>query len=133
MTEKEWEALCDGCAICCLHKVEDEDSKEVFYTYVACKLLDIDNCTCTSYQDRFNLRPDCLKITPKNFSRMYLLPETCAYRRLNEGKKLEWWHPLISQNPNSIHQADISVREKVISEENVHPDEIENYIFYKQI
>ncbi len=131
MTELEWESLCDGCAQCCLHKIEDDDTGEIFYTYVACRLLDIDHCRCVSYQDRFNQIPDCLKIIPKGFSRMDLLPETCAYRRLSNGKSLKWWHPLITKDPNSIHHANISVKNKAISEENIHPNDIPDCILFQ--
>lgn len=131
MTTKEWEMLCDGCALCCLFKIEDADTDEVFYTYVSCKMLDTDTCLCKSYPDRLEQVPQCLKIKPKNFHRMQALPETCAYRRLSENKELEDWHPLISGKPDSVHDAGISVREKAIPEENVHPDELEDFIWFK--
>ncbi len=131
LTEEEWEALCDGCGICCLHKVEDDETKEVYYTYVSCRLLDNDTCQCTSYDNRFKEVKDCLKIKLEDFNRMHLLPESCAYRRLTEGKTLEEWHPLISQDPESVHDADISIRGKAIPEENVHIDDIVNFIFFK--
>ncbi len=130
MTEDEWESLCDGCARCCLHKVEDENSGQVYYTYISCKLLNTDDCQCKAYDKRFDLISDCLKIKPTGFTRMHILPETCAYRTLYEGRKLEWWHPLISNDQNSVHQANISVRDKVIPEDNIHPDDIQNCMFF---
>ncbi len=131
LTPEEWESLCDGCALCCLHKIEDDDTGEVYYTYVSCFLLDNETCRCKSYENRFEKVEDCLKIKLKGFNRMHLLPETCAYRRLSENKPLEWWHPLISNDPNTVHEANISVLDKAIPEENVHQDEIINFIFFK--
>lgn len=128
MTDQEWESLCDRCGQCCLHKIEDHETGEIFHTVIACRLLDLETCTCMDYENRMELVDDCLKITPINFNRMYLLPETCAYRRLSEGIPLPEWHPLITKNTEAVHEADISVRGKVISEENVHPDDFEEYI-----
>ncbi len=131
MSSAEWEALCDGCALCCLHKFEDEDTGEVFYTNVCCRLLDTGTCRCTAYEERFDLVKDCLKIKAESFNRMHLLPRSCAYRRLSEGKELEQWHPLISSEPDSVHQAGISAKDKMIPEENVHPDDLDRFIFFK--
>ncbi len=128
MTFTEWESLCDRCGQCCLHKIEDESTGEVFHTSIACRLLDLDKCSCTDYKHRMEQVDECLKITPTNFNRMYLLPKSCAYRRLTEGKSLHSWHHLISNDPESVHRADMSVRGKVISEENIHPDDFEAYI-----
>lgn len=131
MTPIEWEALCDGCALCCLHKFEDEDTGEVFYTNVSCRLLDTRSCRCKSYRERLTLIKDCLKIHSENFARMHLLPNSCAYRRLWEGKKLNDWHPLVSNDPETVHSEGISARDKVIPEENVHPDDLTKFIFFK--
>ncbi|MBU2510575.1 YcgN family cysteine cluster protein [bacterium] len=131
LTSEEWESLCDGCAICCLHKIEEEKTGDIYYTYVSCLLLDNSTCRCKSYENRFSQVKDCLKIKLKGFNRMHLLPESCAYRRLSESKNLEWWHPLISNDPNTVHEANISIRDKAIPEENVHPDEIINFVFFK--
>ncbi|MEZ4527236.1 MAG: YcgN family cysteine cluster protein [Desulfobacterales bacterium] len=128
MTKEEWELLCDGCAVCCLHKVEYEDSGEVFYTAVACRLLDIAQCRCTAYADRFSLMPDCLHLTPETVNQYSWLPETCAYRLLSEGKDLPEWHPLISGDPESIHSSGISLRDRAISEQYVSTDDLEAYI-----
>lgn len=130
MTPDEWELLCDGCARCCLHKVECKDKGEVFYTNVACRLLDIWTCRCTSYEERINLVPTCLVMTPAKARELHWLPDTCAYRRLALGKELEWWHPLVSGDPNTVHQTCISVRGKVVPEEIVPPDQLEDHIIH---
>ncbi len=99
MSRQEWESLCDGCARCCLHKLEDEDSGKVHYTSVVCKYLDESTCQCTNYQDRSSLVPDCVWLTPDTAEAFKWLPITCAYRLIAEGKDLKWWHPLVSGRP----------------------------------
>ncbi|HKJ73030.1 MAG TPA: YcgN family cysteine cluster protein [Alphaproteobacteria bacterium] len=116
MTSEEWESLCDGCGKCCLHKLEDWDTGEVSYTNVACRLLDLGSCQCGNYKERKRLVPDCLILTSAAVAEMDWLPETCAYRLVAAGKDLAWWHPLVSGNPETVHQAGISVRGRVISE-----------------
>jgi uncharacterized cysteine cluster protein YcgN (CxxCxxCC family) len=116
MTRPEWDSLCDGCALCCMHKVEDEDSGEVFYTNLACKLLDVDTCRCTDYANRAKKVADCLVLTPDATEAFEWLPATCAYRRLAHGEDLPEWHPLITGDPESVHQVEVSVRGKVVSE-----------------
>lgn len=114
----EWDSLCDGCAKCCLHKLEDEDSGEVSYTEVACSMLDVDSCRCTDYVNRTLLIADCVELTASNLSGLKWLPPTCAYRRVYEGKDLYWWHPLISGDPETVHQAGISVRGRAVREDD---------------
>ncbi len=116
MTRDEWESLCDGCGRCCLHKLEDEDSGEIAITNVVCRLFDEDSCRCTRYAQRSRLVPDCVTLTIDNVDDLYWMPETCAYRLLAEGQDLQWWHPLVSGNPQSVIVAGISVKGKVISE-----------------
>lgn len=116
MSREEWESLCDGCARCCLHKLEDDDTGEVFYTDVACRLLDMEGCTCTRYTDRKRLVPTCVVMSPDSVRDLGWLPSTCAYRLIGEGKDLEWWHPLVSGDPDTVHQAGISVRGRATSE-----------------
>lgn len=128
MSDSEWESLCDGCAKCCVKKLEDADTGEVHYTNVVCRLLDRDKCRCTRYPDRNALVPDCIVVTPEVAQDFKWLPETCAYRLLAEGKPLRDWHPLVSGNPDSVHEAGVSVRGKVVSEDNVHADEIQEFV-----
>lgn len=116
MTSDEWEALCDGCGLCCLHKLEDADSGSVSYTNVACRLLDVQTCRCKKYSIRKKLVPDCVILKPEQVSEFKWLPKTCAYRLISEGKDLYSWHPLISGTPESVDDAGISIRNKVISE-----------------
>ena len=129
MTEQEWEALCDGCGRCCVIKLEDEDTGELHYTDVACRYLDCERCRCTSYQSRSAKVPDCLRVTQTFLAeRANLLPETCAYRQLHEGRALEPWHPLISGDPDTVIAAGISMRGELISEVLVNPEDYENHL-----
>jgi hypothetical protein len=128
MTPVEWESVCDGCGKCCLHKLEDEDSGDVFYTRVACRYLDHQQCRCQSYGERQALVPSCVVLTPETVKDTWWLPDTCAYRLLDEGIPLFDWHPLVSGDPNSVHQAGMSVAGKVIAEGCVAEDDYEDYI-----
>ena len=128
MTPDEWESLCDGCGRCCLHKLEDIDTGLYFYTNVACRLLDTECCRCTNYPERMNLVRDCLLLSPTDGDQYNWLPATCAYRRLAEGKDLEWWHPLVSGDPNTVHEARISIRGKTVNENDVPTGQLEEHI-----
>jgi uncharacterized protein len=116
MTVAEWEALCDGCGLCCLVRFEDEETGEVIPTRVHCRLFDADLCRCTDYPNRKKVVPDCIKLTPHNIEALEWMPKSCAYRRLHEGKPLPSWHPLITGDPESVHAAGVSVRGQTISE-----------------
>ena len=128
MTKKEWESLCDGCGLCCLNKIEDEDSGEYYYTSVACSLLDPNNGRCMEYKNRTAIKYDCLQLTPENIEDIKWLPLTCAYRLVLEGKDLTFWHPLISGDPNTVHKAGISMQGKVLSEDNIDPDDFSHHL-----
>ena len=128
MTAEEWELLCDGCAQCCLVKLEDVDSGEVYYTDVVCSLLDQHACRCTAYTERCTLVPDCVQLTPDNLANLSWMPQSCAYRRLAEGRGLAEWHPLVSGSAETVHLAGVSVRHRAISEKEVDPDSLEEHI-----
>ena len=117
MTRPEWESLCDGCARCCLIKLEDADTGDIAYTDIACRLLDLGTCRCVDYLHRKSKVPDCVKLTPDKIDDLRWMPSTCAYRLIAEGKDLAWWHPLVSGDPDTIHQAGVSVRNRVVPEE----------------
>jgi uncharacterized cysteine cluster protein YcgN (CxxCxxCC family) len=121
MTRDEWESLCDGCGRCCLHKLEDEDTGIFHYTNVACRLLDLGTCRCKHYAVRRRHIPDCVELQAASVAGIGWLPPTCAYRLLAEGKDLAWWHPLVSGDPDTVHAAGISVRNRAISETRAGP------------
>lgn len=129
LSETEWEALCDGCGKCCLNKLEDEDTQEVEFTRIACRLLNDETCGCAQYDIRHQFVPDCVTLTPENVHRnAYWMPKTCAYRRLAEGDPLPDWHPLLTGDPESVHKAGISVRGMTVSEFDVPEEEWEEHI-----
>jgi uncharacterized cysteine cluster protein YcgN (CxxCxxCC family) len=130
MTAEEWESVCDGCGRCCLHKLQDEDSGLMFYTNVACRLLDREHCRCSNYPQRMVIVHDCLSLAANTGARFDWLPLSCAYRRLANQQSLEWWHPLISGDPNTVHQAGISVRGKTVPEASVTREELEDHIIH---
>lgn len=129
LSQKEWEALCDGCGKCCLNKLEDEDSGEVALTRVACRLLDDATCRCAQYPIRHQFIPECIVLKPDNLdTHAYWMPETCAYRLLWQGKPLPEWHPLLTGTPESVHEAGVSVRGWTVSEFEISEDEWEDHI-----
>jgi len=128
MSQSEWESLCDGCARCCMIKLENEDDGRVYYTSLVCELLDTQSCRCTRYPQRSELVPDCIELTVDLAETLRWLPITCAYRRLAEGKPLPGWHPLVSGNPASVHEAGVSVRGKVIPVTMVHEDDQTDHV-----
>ncbi|MDX2308478.1 MAG: YcgN family cysteine cluster protein [Hyphomicrobium sp.] len=127
LTEAEWESLCDGCGRCCLVKLEDEDTAAIHLTRLACALLDVGKCRCKDYPNRFAKMPDCIDLTPEKVRSIAWLPATCGYRRVAEGKGLAWWHPLVSGDPETVHQAGISIRSFARSEKGIAEH---NYVKY---
>lgn len=125
---QQWEALCDGCAKCCLYKLEDEDSGAVVYTRVRCRYLLEESCRCSDFENRSLLMPDCIQLSPAIVAEIDWLPATCAYRLRARGEPLPTWHPLVSGDPESVHRAGISIRGRSISDQYVHPDGYEEHI-----
>ncbi len=128
LNRQEWEALCDGCGKCCLNKLEDDEGT-VALTRIACRLLDDSTCLCGNYANRHDFVPECIVLTPKTLKdNMYWLPQTCAYRLVYEGRDLYDWHPLISGDPVSLHDAGVSVKGLTIPEFKVDEDDWDDHI-----
>lgn len=123
LNREEWEALCDGCGKCCLHKLEDADTGDIFHTNVACKLLDIKSARCSDYKHRLEYVPDCLRLNLRNVPGITWLPDTCAYRLRADDQPLPQWHYLISGDRDAVRTAGVSVIGKVISEVDAGPIE----------
>ena len=128
MNEEEWESLCDRCGKCCVLKVEDVDTGDIYYTDVACKLLDCGNATCMNYVERKQTVPDCVSLTPENLSSLKWMPRSCTYRRLFEGHDLPEWHPLLTNDPDSTRKAGHSVAGRVLPEGAVETADIIDHI-----
>ena len=143
MTRPEWEAICDGCARCCLHKFIDDETQaedfaptnhikqgeEILYTNIACYLLNDKTCACTQYDKRTELVPDCVTLTKENLADIFFMPPSCSYRRLHENKGLAHWHPLLNNGKKSkMHQLGITVRKRVVNEANIDLNDFEDYI-----
>lgn len=129
MSPEEWESLCDGCGKCCLAKLEEEDTGDIYWTSVSCRLFDPRTCRCSDYENRLATVADCIRLTPDKVRSLSWLPATCAYRLLNEGRDLEWWHPLVSGDRETVHQAGISIRGRVEASEKDLPSP-EDYFPY---
>lgn len=145
MSRQEWESLCDGCAKCCLHKFIDDEhtsdntelmptdhlkvGEEMAYSNIVCYLLNDKTCQCSQYDKRTSLVPDCVQLTQDNLDDVFFMPPSCAYRRLNEGRGLPSWHPLLHKGKKSaMHKAGMSVRGKVVKDDDVELEDFEDYI-----
>jgi uncharacterized cysteine cluster protein YcgN (CxxCxxCC family) len=128
LNKEQWEALCDGCGRCCLKKLIDTETEQVHYTRVVCRYLDQRKCRCQAYRRRQKLVPDCLVLTMENLPHLDWIPDTCAYRLRLDGKPLPAWHPLLTGSRDAMGQQQISVTGKVISEEYVHDDGLQEHI-----
>ncbi|MCW3174055.1 YcgN family cysteine cluster protein [Shewanella subflava] len=119
MTSEQWESLCDGCGKCCLNKIIDDETEELYYTNAACHLLDDESCQCRRYPERFKYVPECTVISLENLPELHWLPDSCAYRRLFVGRDLPSWHPLITGSKEAMHLAGMSVKAKTVNEMKV--------------
>ncbi|WP_020562704.1 YcgN family cysteine cluster protein [Methylosarcina fibrata] len=119
MTTEEWESLCDRCGKCCLIKLEDEDTREIHFTSVVCKYIDLKTCRCTRYDERTRLVPQCLDLKQHDFAEFNWLPSTCAYRLLSDGEDLPAWHPLLTGNGKSVEKAGISIKSYAMKETEI--------------
>ncbi|EBA10566.1 hypothetical protein SSE37_21212 [Sagittula stellata E-37] len=129
MSKDEWEALCDGCGKCCMNKLEDEDTGEVALTRVACRLFDDSTCRCSQYPIRHQFVPECIVLSPANLRHnLYWMPETCAYKLLNNGNPLPDWHPLLTGSPDSVHKAGVSMQGATVPEFEIGEDDWEDHI-----
>ena len=134
LSEREWEALCDGCGKCCLNKLEDEESGEVALTDVACRLFDDGTCRCAQYPIRHQFVPEYIVLKPSNIDEhAYWMPQTCAYRLLWAGEKLFDWHPLISGDPETVHRAGVSMRDSTVPEFEIDEDDWEDHIIEEPV
>ena len=131
LDQGEWESLCDGCGLCCLQKLEDEDDGSVYYTRIACKLLDLKTCKCTRYAERKQFVADCIQLTPGQADEFKWLPPTCGYRLISEGKDLPLWHPLVSGDESAVHDAGISQSGRMLSETQVAEEDWEDYMIFR--
>jgi uncharacterized cysteine cluster protein YcgN (CxxCxxCC family) len=131
MSRQEWESLCDGCGKCCIHKLEDEETGEVFPTNVACRLLDRRSGQCSDYRRRHAFVPECVRLTPSKLDQLDWLPSTCAYKLLRDGEPLPAWHPLETGDPESVHRAGQSVRGWTVSEDEA--GDLENHIVERDL
>jgi uncharacterized cysteine cluster protein YcgN (CxxCxxCC family) len=127
----QWEALCDGCGKCCLHKLEDEETGELFATNVACRLLDRATAQCSDYRHRRAYVPDCVRLTSGNVDTIDWLPSTCAYRLRAEGKPLFDWHYLVCGDRDAVRRAGQSVAGWTISESDA--GELEHHIVDREL
>ena len=125
---RQWEALCDGCAKCCLHKLEDEDTGEVFYTRIRCRYLVEESCQCSDYPRRSVMVPHCIRLEQDSVADLDWLPSTCAYRLRAQGQALPEWHYLVSGSRETVHEAGVSIRGRAVSDEYVHPDGYDEHI-----
>jgi len=128
LNEEQWESLCDGCARCCLHKLQHPETDEIVYTDVACRLLDLETCRCTSYESRMEHVAGCTDLRKMPLSMYRWLPVSCAYRRLQEGRGLPIWHPLLTNDLASVVHAKISIADWALAEADVPEEALEDHI-----
>ncbi|HEU0097727.1 MAG TPA: YcgN family cysteine cluster protein [Allosphingosinicella sp.] len=127
----EWEALCDGCGKCCLHKLEDDETGAIHPTNVACRLLDRHTARCTNYRGRKAYVPDCVRLTSSRVGALAWLPLTCAYRLRSEGKPLPGWHYLVCGDRDAVHRAGMSIRGWTVGEDEA--GDLEHHLVEREL
>ncbi|MCB1843473.1 MAG: YcgN family cysteine cluster protein [Halioglobus sp.] len=130
LDDAQWEALCDGCAKCCLHKLEDADTGELYFTKIRCRYLDEESCRCSDYANRSVLVPNCISLRGEDLASLNWLPTSCAYRLRANDQPLPEWHYLISGDRHAVHAAGVSIRGRAVSDEFVHPDGYDEHIVH---
>lgn len=130
LTNDEWEALCDGCGLCCLHRIQDEDEEDapILLTRVVCRCYDLEKGQCGDYANRFMQVEGCVPLTPTRAAEFDWLPETCAYRRRYRNLPLPLWHPLISKNPISVRPYSLYALDPVLEDEET---DLEEFVIEK--
>ena len=129
MSTAQWESLCDGCGKCCVLKLEDIDTGAIYYTDVSCKLLCTKTARCTNYADRKKHVPDCVILSPDNLDEVHWMPESCAYRRLQEERPLPSWHPLLAGDTQQMIAAGHCVAGKVTAETAIAETDMPDHLF----
>ena len=127
MSKAQWESLCDRCGRCCLHKLEDEDTDELVFTNIVCRMYDMKKCQCSDYKNRKKHVPECVKLSP-DFVPVAWLPSTCAYRLLEEGKDLPEWHPLVAGDRKKFIASGMSLKGKILPEDFIDEEDFEEHI-----
>ncbi len=128
MNAEEWESLCDRCGQCCLIRLIDDETDELHVTRIACRLFDHETGACMSYANREQLVPYCLHLTPGIVKSLSWMPESCAYRRLSEGRDLPQWHPLVTGQPESVKAAGKSICGRALNEGDIPEEDLQDYI-----
>lgn len=124
----EWESLCDGCGKCCLHVLQDSSTSKLFYTRVTCQFMDLATCRCSVYERRLAVQARCTVLSPDKLEELACLPSTCAYKRIAKNQDLDWWHPLVSGIPATVHLAGASILGKAVSGKSIAIEQLVNYI-----
>ena len=129
MSPSEWESLCDRCGKCCVVKLEDYNTEKIYYTNVSCKLLCEKTALCKDYINRKSFVPDCEILSPKKLKNLKWMPDTCAYKILDQGGQLPNWHPLVCGNNDEIVKSGNSVKNRVTNEAKIKTKNLQNHIF----
>lgn len=127
LTHEEWESLCDGCGLCCLHKMQDDEIEDapVVFTRVVCRCYDIKAGQCGDYANRHKNVEECTALTPDRAAEFDWLPETCAYRLRHNGLSIPDWHPLITGSRKTVRPYGVHALNPVLETDEI---DLEDYI-----